>query len=330
MSKRTSLHVIFGCLLAATLAATFAGTAIAADPFPTRLVTLVTPYPPGGLADSTARQLSMRLSTLWKQSVIVDTRPGANGNIAASIVAKSPADGHTLLYAIPEGLAITKASGANVGFDPAGDLVPVALVAESSTVLIVGADSQFKTFRELMDFAASNPGKLTFGSQGQGSQFHLALERLKILSNTDIVHVPYKGAAPALTDLLGGRINMMIATTTLAAPNVKAGKVRVIAVTSGARLSQFPGVPTVAESGFAGFSYPVGLGVFVAKGTPKAIVDQLNTDVRKVMHEPDLLDILAQSATSTTDLTPAEFLARWSREAQELSQIIARANIRFE
>ncbi len=326
-------RIAIAALGAAWLAFAPGGMAEAADPapaFPTRVVTLVTPYPPGGLADSTARQLANRLSTLWKQSVVVDTKPGANGNVAGAFVAKSPPDGYTLLFAIPEALAITKASGAAVGYDPAADLTPVALVAESSTVLIVPADSPHKTFKEFMEFAAKNPGKVNFASQGQGSQFHLALERLKQMSGTDIVHVPYKGAAPALTDLLAGRIDAMIATTTLAAPNVKAGKVRVIAVTSGERLSQFPGVPTVAESGFPGFVYPVGLGIFVRSATPKPLVDRLNADIRKVMHEPDFLEILTQSATTTTDLGAAEYQARWSKEAQDLVQVITKANIKFE
>lgn len=326
MSMMTALR----CLCACGLALALTSPGLAADSFPSKVLTLVNPYPPGGLADSTARQLANRLSALWKQSVVVDTRPGANGNLAASIVAKSPPDGYTMLLAIPEALSITKASGANVGFDPAADLAPVALVAESSTVLIVAADSNFKSFKEFMDYAAANPGKATFGSQGQGSQFHLALERLKLMSGTDIVHVPYKGAAPALTDLMGGRIDAMIATTSLAAPNVKGGKVRVIAITSGTPLAQFPGVPTVADSGFAGFNYPVGLGIFVRAGTPRALIDQLNTDIRKVMHEPDLLDILAQSATTTTDLTATGFQARWARETQDLKQLIDKANIKFE
>jgi tripartite-type tricarboxylate transporter receptor subunit TctC len=329
VSKRLTLRAGLACLAGFALSA-IPMLVTAQSAFPTRTVALITPYPPGGLADATARQLANRLGALWKQSVVVDTRAGANGNVAASIVAKSAPDGYALLFAIPEALAITKASGANVGFDPAADLTPVALVAESSSVLIVGADSPYKTFKEFMDAAAKSPGKLTFGSQGQGSQFHLALERLKLMSNTDIVHVPYKGAAPALTDLMGGRIDSMIATTTLAAPNVKAGKVRVLAITSGERLPQFPGIPTVAESGYAGFSFPVGLGVFVRAGTPPALVDRLNTDIRKVMHEPDMLEILAQSATITSDLTAAEYQARWTREAQELAQLISTAKIKFE
>ena len=330
MSRRKSLTLSGALLLSLVLPLALPVLAQAPETFPTRQVTLVTPYPPGGLADATARQLSNRLSALWKQTVVVDTRPGANGNVAAGLVAKSAPDGYTLLFAIPEALGITKASGANVGFDPAADLTPVALVAESSTVLIVGADSPYKSFADFMAFAKANPGKVTFGSQGQGSQFHLALERLKLMSGTDIVHVPYKGAAPALTDLLGGRIDAMIATTTLASPNVKSGKVRVLAVTSGERLAQFPGVPTVAESGFAGFVYPVGLGIFVRAGTPRPLVDRLNADIRKVMHEPDFLEILAQSATTTTNLGAAEYQQRWAKEAQEIAQVISRANIKFE
>jgi tripartite-type tricarboxylate transporter receptor subunit TctC len=298
--------------------------------FPTRQVMLINPYPPGGLADAVARQLSNRISVLWKQPLVVDTRPGATGNLGAAIVAKSAPDGYTLLFTIPEALAITKASGANVGFDPAADLEPVALVALSSTVLIVNADSRLTTFKEFMDFAARNPGKLNFGTQGQGSSFHLALEQLKEMSGTDIVHVPYKGAAAALTDLLAGRIDAMIATTTLAAPNVKAGKVRAIAVTSGERLAQFEGIPTIAESGYPGFQYPVGLGVFVRAGTPKALVDRLNADIRKAMHDPSFLEILATSATVTTDLTAAEFRARWEREVTQVQRLISKANIRFE
>ena len=298
--------------------------------FPARTVTLVNPYPPGGLADSTARQLANRLSTVWKQPVIVDTKPGANGNLAASIVAKSALDGYTLLFTIPEALAITKASAVNVGFDPAADLEPVALVALSSTVLVVSADSPFRTFKELLDYAAKNPGKLNFGTQGQGSAFHLALEQLKIMSGTDIVHVPFKGAAQALTEIIAGRLDAMIVTTTLAVPNVQAGRIRVIAVTSGARLPQFAGVPTVAESGFAGYEYPVGLGVFTRAGTPRPIIERLNADIRKVMHEPDFLELLAQTATITANLTAGEYQARWKRETSQLQQLIVKANIRFE
>lgn len=310
--------------------AVITGSVWAQAALPARTVTLVTPYPPGGLADSTARQLGMRLSSLWKQAVVVDSRPGAAGNIGAVVVATAPADGHTLLFTIPEALSITKASGASVGFDPAADLVPVALVALSSTVLIVNGNSPIKSFAEFMAHAKANPGKVNFGSQGQGSSFHLALEQLKVLSGTDIVHVPYKGAAAALTDLMAGRIDAMIATTALAAPNVKAGKVRAIAVTSGERLPQFEGVPTVRDSGYPNFEYPVGLGIFVRAGTPAAVVEKLNADIRKVMHDPAFIELLGQSATTTTDLTAAAFQKRWAQETEGYRQLIQKSKIRFD
>ena len=308
----------------------FASTVWAQADFPRRAVTLVNPYPPGGLADMTARQIAIRLSNLWKQPVIVDTRAGAAGNLAASFVANAPADGYSLLFTIPEALSITKASGVKVGFDPADDLEPVALVAQSSTVLIVNSASPFKDFAQFMAYAKANPGKLNFGSQGLGSSFHLALEQLKSMSGTDIVHVPYKGAAAVLTDLMGSRIDAMIATTSLAAPNVKAGKVRVIAVTSGTRLAQFDRVPTVSESGYAGFEYPVGLGVFVRSGTPAALVEKLNSDIRKVMHEQSFIDLLAESSSVTTNLQASEFQKRWTRETAGYRQLMQKSNIKLE
>ncbi|QHE87514.1 Bug family tripartite tricarboxylate transporter substrate binding protein [Hydrogenophaga sp. BPS33] len=305
-------------------------SALAQSDFPRKPVTLVNPYPPGGLADSTARQLAQRLSTVWGQSVVVDTKPGAAGNLAAQAVINAPADGYTLLFTIPEALSITKASGVKVGFDPAADLEPVALVALSTTVLIVPANSPHGSFKAFMEHAAQQPGTLNFGSQGQGSSFHLALEQLKLLSKTQITHVPYKGAAAALTDLTAGRIDAMIATTQLALPNVQAGRVRVLAVTSGERLAQFPGAPTIAESGFAGFEYPVGLGVFVRHGTPVGLIQKINADVRKVMNEPSFVELLAKSATVTTDLGASEFKSRWVRETKGYSDLIRTSNIKFE
>ena len=307
-----------------------AGNVVAQADFPRHAVTLVNPYPPGGLADSTARQLAQRLSIFWKQPVLVDTRPGAAGNLAALVVVGAPADGHTLLFTIPEALSITKASGSNPGFDPASDLEPVALIALSSTVLLVNANSPIKSFADFIAYAKSNPGRLNFGSQGQGSSFHLALEQLKRLSGTDIVHVPYKGAAAALTDLLGNRIDAMIATTSLAVPNVKTGKVRAIAVTSAERLNQFDGVPTVSESGYPGFEYPVGLGIFVRTGTPAPVVEKLNAHIRKVMHEPSFMDLLAHSATTTTDLDASDFKKRWARETAGYKQLIQNSKIKFD
>ena len=262
--------------------------------------------------------------------MVVDSKPGAAGLLGAGIVAKAPADGYTLLYTIPETLSITKAARTQPGFDPVNDFQPVALTALSSTVLTVPADSPHKTFRDFIDFARRNPGKLNFGVQGTGSSFHLALEQLKALSGTDITAVPYKGAAPAMTDLLGGRLDGMIVSTSVTLPHVQAGKLRVIAMTSKDRVPQMPGVPTIAESGFSGYDAPVGLGVLVRAGTPRPIVDKLSADIRRVMHEPAMVEWLATVATVTSNMTSEEFRARIQREVQTYGQLMDKAGIKLE
>ena len=298
--------------------------------YPSKPVTIVLPYPPGGLADATSRRLAQRLSEIWKVSVVVDSKPGAAGLLGAGLVAKAPADGYNLLFTIPETLSITKAARTSAGFDPINDFQPVALTALSSTVLTVPADSPHKSFKDFMEFARKNPGKLNFGVQGTGSTFHLALEQLKAMSNTYITAIPYKGAAPALTDLLAGRLDGMIVSTSVTLPHVQAGKLRVIAIASKDRVPQMPGVPTIAESGYAGYDSPVGLGVLVRAGTPKPIVDKLSADIRRVMHEPAMVEWLSNVATVTSNITPEEFRARMQREVQTYGQLIDKAGIKLE
>ena len=324
--RRTLKALLLGGLLLSALPL----AAQTQSDFPSKPVTIVLPYPPGGLADAASRRLAQRLSEVWKVSVVVDSKPGAAGLLGAGIVAKAPADGYTLLYTIPETLSITKAARTQPGFDPVNDFQPVALTALSSTVLTVPADSPHKTFRDFIDFARRNPGKLNFGVQGTGSSFHLALEQLKALSGTDITAVPYKGAAPAMTDLLGGRLDGMIVSTSVALPHVQAGKLRVIAMASKDRVPQMPGVPTIAESGFAGYDAPVGLGVLVRAGTPKPIVDKLSADIRRVMHEPAMVEWLATVATVTSNMTSEEFRARIQREVQTYGQLMDKAGIKLE
>ena len=324
--RRTLNTLLLGGLLLSALPL----AAQAQGDFPSRPVTIVLPYPPGGLADAASRRLAQRLSEVWKVSVVVDSKPGAAGLLGAGIVAKAPADGYTLLYTIPETLSITKAARTQPGFDPVNDFQPVALTALSSTVLTVPSDSPHKTFRDFIDFARRNPGKLNFGVQGTGSSFHLALEQLKALSGTDITAVPYKGAAPAMTDLLGGRLDGMIVSTSVTRPHVQAGKLRVIAMTSKDRVPQMPGVPTIAESGFAGYDAPVGLGVLVRAGTPRPIVDKLSADIRRVMHEPAMVEWLATVATVTSNMTSEEFRARIQREVQTYGQLMDKAGIKLE
>jgi len=302
----------------------------AQDDFPTRTVTIVLPYPPGGLADAVSRRLAHRLSEIWKVSVVVDNKPGAAGLMGANLVAKAPADGYNLLFTIPETLSISKAAGLGSGFDPVDDFQPISLVALSSTVLTVPAASPHKTFKDFIAFARQNPGKLNFGVQGVGSSFHLALEQLKAISGSDITAVPYKGAAPAMVDLLAGRIDGMIVSTSVTIPYVQSGKLRVIAMASKERVPQMPDVPTIAELGYPAYDAPVGLGVLVRAGTPKTIVHKLSKDILRVMHESAIVEWLATVAAVTSNHTPEEFKARIRREVQSYGQLIEKAGIKFE
>ncbi len=324
--RRRALHAA----VAAGLAGTALGARAQAPDYPSKTVTILLPYPPGGLGDAAARRMAARLSELWKVPVPVENKPGAAGLLGAGLVAKAPADGYTLMYTIPETLSITKAARHNPGFDPVSDFQPIALTALSSVVLTVPADSPHRTFRDFVDWARRNPGKMNFGIQGTGSGFHLALEQLKSMAGLDIAAVPYKGAAPAMVDLLGGRLDAMMVSTSVTVPHVQAGKLRVIAVASKDRVPQMPDVPTIAESGFPGYDFPVGLAVFVRAGTPRPIVDRLSTDIRRVMQEPAMTEWLASVMTVTSPMSPEEFQARIADEVKRFGALIQKANIRLE
>lgn len=317
-------------LLGGLTVATWPGLGRAQSEWPGKPVTIVMPYPPGGLADNLSRRMAQRLSEIWKVSVVVENKPGAAGLMGAGLIARGPLDGQSVLFTIPETLSITKAARVQSGFDPITDLQPVALVALSSTVLTVPTASPHRTLKEFLDYARNHPGKLNFGVQGVGSSFHLALEQLKAMSGTDITAVPYKGAAPAVVDLLAGRLDGMIVSTSVTIPHVESGKLRVIAITSKDRIPQMPDIPTVAESGYAGYDSPVGLGVLVRAGTPRPIVDKLSTDIRRVMNEPAMLEYLGKVATVTSNITPDEFRARMQREVVTYAKLIETAGIKLE
>ena len=325
---RTRRKVLIEALAAALFGAGFSAQAQSGD-YPAKAVTFIIPYPPGGLGDAACRRLALRLSDIWKVPVPVENKPGAAGLLGAGIVAKAPADGYTLMYTIPETLSITKAARQNPGFDPVGDFQPISLSVLSSVVLTVPADSPHKTFKDFIDYAKKNPGKLNFGIQGTGSGFHLALEALKAAATVDIIAVPYKGAAPAMVDLLGGRLDAMMVSTSVTMPHVQAGKLRNIAIASKDRIAQAPGVPTIGET-YPGYDFPVGLAVFVRNGTPKPIADKLTADIRRVMNEPAMVDWLASVASVTSNITPDEFRVRIAREVPTYQQLMDKAGIKLE
>jgi tripartite-type tricarboxylate transporter receptor subunit TctC len=315
--------LIFGLALVA-------GSPAHAQQYPARPVTLILSFPPGAVVDNVGRRLAASLSEMWKVPVIPENKGGAGGNVAASFLAKSPPDGYTLMLTVYDGLVIAKAAGLSLGFDAMNDLAPVALVGLSTTTFLVNANSPFKTFPDLIAYAKANPGKLNFGSNGVGGSYHLAIEQINAEAGTSIVHVPYKGGAPSMVDLLAERVDAILATTSLANPQLKAGKVRVIALGSAKRSELYPGIPTIAEASVPGFEVPLGLGVFAPAGTPAPLIARLNADIRKALLDPDMKQRLVVDGVEATQLTPEQFKARLTSEVTQLEKLIRRLNLKFE
>ncbi len=263
-----------------------AAHAQAAD-FPSKPIRLVVPYAAGGIADLLGRLVAEKLGATYRQTVVVENRPGAGGHVGGELVARSPADGHTLVLAT---IAHNGASSMYKGlkYDPAADLVPVALIAESAGVLIVHPSMPAKTVPEFLALAKAQPGKLNYASAGNGSALHMAAELFKHLSGTDLVHVPYKGSAPAMADLLGGQVQLMFENIATAHPHIKAGKVRALGVTSRARNPSLPEVPTIAESGVPGYASEPWYTVSAPRGTPPEVLRKLNADLNAVLRSTDL------------------------------------------
>ena len=323
-------------ILRGALALLVAGLALAivtpthAQQYPTRPVTLILSFPPGAVVDNVGRRLAASLSETWKVPVIPENKAGAGGNVAASVLAKAPPDGYTLMLTVYDGLVIAKAAGLSLGFDPINDLAPVALAGLSTTTFLVNAKSPFQTFPELIAFAKANPRKLNFGSNGVGGSYHLAIEQINAEAGTSIVHVPYKGGAPSMVDLLAERVDAILATTSLASPQLKAGKVRVIALGSAKRSELYPGVPTIAESGLPGFEVPLGLGVFAPGGTPAPLVARINADIRKALVDPEMKQRMVTDGVEASQLTPEQYKARLNSEVTQLEKLIRRLHLKFD
>ncbi|WP_293749787.1 tripartite tricarboxylate transporter substrate binding protein [Limnohabitans sp. Rim8] len=263
------------------------GAALAQTPlFPTKPIRLVVAYPPGGSADVLSRAIAEGVSQRLGQRVVVENKPGANGNIAADLVAKSPADGYTLLMTAPGPVAVNASLYASLPFDPATAFAPVSLAGVAPLLLVVPANLPVRNLKELLDYLKVNPTKATFASQGNASSGHLAMELLKVRTGMQATHVPYKGSAPALNDLLAGHVTMMFDNTTSSLPLVRAGTLRAIAVAEEKRLIASPDIPTVAEQGLPGFVSTPWFGVVTTAGTPNAIVEKLSAAINETLRTP--------------------------------------------
>jgi tripartite-type tricarboxylate transporter receptor subunit TctC len=301
----------------------------AAQTFPTRLIKIVVPFPAGGPTDLLARQVSLRLSAILGQNVIVENEPGAGGRTGTQAVARANPDGYTLLLGGTNSNAMAPALCKNLNYDPIKDFVAVASIATDSNALVVVPSVPARTIDELVRYAKGNPGKLVSGA-ALGIFPHFALELLRVRTEIDMIFVPYKGAAPAITDLLGEQIQMGAAAKSVLLPHIQAGKLRPLAVTSTNRWPELPEVPTMRESGFAGYPSEIWFGLLAPAATPAAIVAKLNAAINQCLRSPELRETFAKLGLELKIGTPGDFAAAIADDAREWEGIVKETGIKLD
>jgi tripartite-type tricarboxylate transporter receptor subunit TctC len=302
----------------------------AAQAYPAKPVHIVNPFTAGGPVDLLARAVGQKLTEAWGQPVVVETRAGAAGNIGIEYVAKQPADGYTLLV-MPTGNAVVNQHiFPKLPYDPLRDFAPVTLLATVENVLVVHPAVKAASVQELIELARASPGKLTYSSPGVGSQAHLAGELLKSMAGIDIVHVPYKGMAPALNDLLGGQVSMMAVSMSSGLKQVQAGKLRALGVASLRRSAAAPDIPTVAEQGLPGFEALSWYALMAPAGTPKTIVDRIAAECAHALRAPDMRERLVALGADPVGNSPAELAEMLKRESARWGELVRKAGIRGE
>ena len=309
---------VFFCAALATLTPSLA----AAQAFPSKPVKLVIPFPPGGSLDNVGRLIAQKLSETWGQQVVIENKPGAGGNIGADAVAKSPPDGYTAVMGALSTHAVNPSLYRTMPYDAAKDFAPISNVAITPNVLIVSVKSPIHTLPELIAYAKANPGKVNFGSGSNGSAGHLAGELFKIDTGTDVMHIPYKGGAPALQALLAGDTQFMFDNLANAMAQVKGGTVRPIAVTTAQRSKLAPDLPTMAEAGMPGFDISTWFGLLAPAGTPPEVIAKWNADVVKVLNSPDVREKMLAQGAEPAPSTPAEFAAFIAKERDKYAKIV--------
>ena len=307
------------CVLAAGLAWSLPGAA--QEAWPNKPVRLVVPFAPGGSTDVVARMMAQKLTEIWGQTVVVDNRAGVGGNLGADIVAKSPADGYTLLFASGS-ITINPQLYKRMPFDTRKDLVPITNVASGPMLVVVPDDAPVKTVKELIALAKAKPGNVNFGSAGVGSQVHLAGENFANAAGIDIVHVPYKGEAPAYTDLIAHQTQMMVGNFAAASALLGKGRLRALAVTGKQRSPLLPDVPTVAESGLPGFENTGWFGLLAPAGTPAAVLAKVHADSVKALTATDTKARLYVQGMMPVGNTPAEFAKQMDDESERWAAVV--------
>lgn len=319
--------VSFTVLIAAALCA---GTAAAANTYPDRPVRLVLPFPPGGPSDIVARLFSQKLGDAFGQQVVIDNRGGAAGAIACDIAKLATPDGYTLLQATVGTMSINPSLYPKLSYVPLRDFAPVSLLTETPYLLVVHPGVPAKTVKELVAYAKTRPGKLNFASGGVGTGNHLSGELFRISAGIDVVHIPYKGSGLGQNDVIAGQVQLMFINLLPAMPHVNAGRLRGLGVTSARRSGAAPDIPTIAESGFAGYASTSWHGIVVPVKTPPAIVRRLHDALAKIAQQPDLRKRMGTQGTDVIGSTPAEFAALIRTESAKWEKVIKTAGIKAE
>ncbi len=304
-----------------------AAPAAHAQAWPSRAIKIVVPFAPGGSTDIFARLVGDRLSTALGQPVVIDNRPGAGGNIGADAVAKAPPDGYTLLMATTGVMAINNAMYKSLAYDAEKDLKPVIYIASITNVLIVPADSPLKSVADVVAQAKGAPGKLSFASSGAGSSTHMSAELFRLMTGTELLHIPYKGSGQAMPDVISGRVSMMFENMPGAVGHIKGGKVRVLAVTGLQRTPSLPDAKTVAESGVPGYESLSWSGIAAPAATPPEVVARLNREINAILANPDMKQKLAEQGAEAVGGTPEAFGEHIARERQKWSKVVRDAAI---
>ena len=321
------------CLITLLLSVTIvfpASTALAADLYPSKAVRMVVPFAAGGSTDLLARGIAQRLNEAWKQPVVVDNRGGGGGIIGADHVAKSHADGYTLLVGTNTTNAVAASLYAKLPYDVQRDFVPITEFANIPQLLSVHPSVPAKTLKDLVALAKARPNQLNFGTAGSGSTSHMAMELFESMANIKMVHVPYKGTGPAMIELLGGHLSLMFDVIMTSLPYVQSGKLRALTISSLKRSPTAPQIPTVDESGYPGFEAMVWFGLFAPAGTPPEVVRKISAECARVLNTPSMREILASQGLEIVASSPADFAARVDNEISKWRKVIQEAGIKLE
>ena len=318
---RSILRVVAGVLIA--------GAALA-QPYPAKPVKLIVPFPPGGNTDIVGRLIAQKLSDGFGQQVYVENRGGAGGTIGAEAAAKSPADGYTLFFATTGTLASAPSMQPDLRYDPVKAFVPISTLANAPVVVLAAAEVPVKTLKELVEAARAKPGQLKFGSAGTGHFVHLAGEMFKIAAGIDMLHVPYKGVNAALTDMLGGRIELMFDAPAQYEPHLQSGKVRALAVASSKRLARLPDVPTTAEAGLPGYELASWFGLAAPAGTPAEAISRMNAEVLKALVAQDVVQTLNKLGLEPAGSSPQQYATMIAQDLAKWRRAVKAAGIKLE